>query len=194
MNTFLRIIPLGALLFFLTVDAVAQDVPTLPHEPASQGSRPYQDALKLFEEAQKFTHKIIGGVAAKHSDFPWQVALVRADIPDNFYAHFCGGVLIGNGWVVTAAHCVDSGMTGEMLRVVVGTDHLEGTDHREEVEKNIAITDNYDGTGYRQDLALLRLKTLRPDARISMLAAADDKLTDGTTQIIFTAAKSSQFW
>lgn len=172
----LRSLRLGAFLFFvLSACKSAQSDPTTPEAP-SAGSAPYQKALAIYAQRQAFPPKILNGIDAKHADFPWQVALVRADIPDNFYAHFCGGVLIGEGWVVTAAHCVDQGMTGSMVRVVVGTALLQGTNLREEVLDHIAIPDDYDGTHYRQDLALLRLKTARPVARISMLTSAEDTL------------------
>ncbi|MFC4314990.1 serine protease [Steroidobacter flavus] len=174
----LRSLRLSALLFFMLSACVsAQNTPAPTPEARSAGSAPYQKALEIYSKRQNFPPKILNGVDAHYADFPWQVALVRADIPDNFYGHFCGGVLIGDGWVVTAAHCVDAGMTGGMLRVVVGTDRLQGDSLREEVEDHIAIPDDYDATNFRQDLALLRLKTARPHARISMLTSAEDTLT-----------------
>ena len=45
--------------------------------------------------------KIVGGVEATPNQWPWQVALFVDD------AWFCGGSLISENWVLTAAHCVD---------------------------------------------------------------------------------------
>ena len=45
--------------------------------------------------------KIVGGEEATPNQFPWIVAL----FVDN--AWFCGGALISENWVLTAAHCVD---------------------------------------------------------------------------------------
>merc|ERR1719348_2938401 len=45
--------------------------------------------------------KIVGGHEAQPNQWPWQVALFI----DN--AWFCGGALISENWVLTAAHCVD---------------------------------------------------------------------------------------
>ncbi|XP_051026110.1 transmembrane protease serine 11D-like, partial [Acomys russatus] len=58
------------------------------------GARP--DLITLSEE------RVIGGIQAETGDWPWQVSL-QLD-----YVHHCGGVLISNSWVLTAAHCFRS--------------------------------------------------------------------------------------
>ena len=45
--------------------------------------------------------RIIGGTSAVRDEFPWQMAVQRTD------GAFCGGVLIDNKHVLTAAHCLD---------------------------------------------------------------------------------------
>ena len=45
--------------------------------------------------------RIVGGVEAVPHSWPHQVGLFI----DEFY--FCGGSLISDQWVLTAAHCVD---------------------------------------------------------------------------------------
>ncbi|XP_031197863.1 transmembrane protease serine 11A isoform X1 [Mastomys coucha] len=44
-------------------------------------------------------NRIVSGNPAAKGAWPWQVSLQRSNI------HQCGGTLIGNMWVVTAAHC-----------------------------------------------------------------------------------------
>jgi len=44
-------------------------------------------------------HRITGGFTAERGQFPWQVGLII-----NFFG-FCGGSLISDRWVLTAAHC-----------------------------------------------------------------------------------------
>ncbi|MEY5017267.1 MAG: hypothetical protein RL431_316 [Actinomycetota bacterium] len=48
---------------------------------------------------------IIGGTTANISDAPWQVGLLRGR-GSAFDYQFCGGSIINEEWVVTAAHCL----------------------------------------------------------------------------------------
>ena len=50
---------------------------------------------------------IVGGREARPHAYPWQVSLRR------FFDcyHFCGGSLVSEKWVVTAAHCLTAGQT-----------------------------------------------------------------------------------
>ena len=47
--------------------------------------------------------KVVGGVDVEIKDYPWQVALTSS--PNG--SGFCGGSIIGDSWVLTAAHCVN---------------------------------------------------------------------------------------
>ena len=49
-----------------------------------------------------FHNKVVSGQTASPHSWPWQVSFRRTG--STF--HFCGGSLISDQWVVTAAHCV----------------------------------------------------------------------------------------
>ena len=49
--------------------------------------------------------RIMGGNHADAHEYPWQT-LIRAFVTRNSYQH-CGGSLLTNNWVVTAAHCLE---------------------------------------------------------------------------------------
>ena len=48
--------------------------------------------------------KVVGGIEATPHEFPWQVALY---ITKDEESSACGGTIIDQDWILTAAHCVD---------------------------------------------------------------------------------------
>ena len=49
-------------------------------------------------ETESF-NRIVGGFEAVPSSWPWQVSF------RDYEEHFCGGTLISNRWIISAAHC-----------------------------------------------------------------------------------------
>ena len=64
---------------------------------------------------------MVNGEEATPNSWPWQISLRYKDYPyDNTYGHICGGSLIENDLVLTAAHCVDFEPDPTAFRVTVG--------------------------------------------------------------------------
>merc|ERR1712211_132755 len=65
-----------------------------------KGNKSFAEECGL-EDPNGIEDRIVGGHEAAHHEWPWQVALFIDD------AWFCGGSLISDEWVMTAAHCAD---------------------------------------------------------------------------------------
>ncbi|KFZ65449.1 Transmembrane protease serine 9, partial [Podiceps cristatus] len=65
--------------------------------------------------------KIVGGTEASRGEIPWQVSLKEDS------KHFCGATIIGDRWLLSAAHCFNE-TNPEEIEAYMGTTSLNGTD------------------------------------------------------------------
>lgn len=106
---------------------------------------------ELLDAISQWEGRIVGGRDAQRGQFPHQVSLRNAN------GHFCGGSILNNNWILTAAHCLQE-TNGEpaRIRVIVGALRRlnDGVEH--------AVTRIFNHPQYRptvlaNDIALIRL-------------------------------------
>ena len=99
------------------------------------------------------SNRIVGGVQTEVNEYPWQVGLVRP----NGRSPFCGGTLISDRHVMTAAHCT-AGQSASNIRIILG-EHK--TDDASQTKVEVAtITDDplYNSNTMKNDFSILTLK------------------------------------
>ena len=110
---------------------------------------------------------IVGGSPAADGAWPWQVRLLDSMDPQS---GFCGGSLISNQWVLTAAHCVV--MDGKTVdSVVVGYGSTMQSHLKLVPSAKIIVHPDYMKENHA-DLALVKLAEPLPDAQWVAIADA----------------------
>jgi secreted trypsin-like serine protease len=114
----------------------------------------------------------VGGWPASIVKHPWQVALLAAAVPANERAQFCGGSMIADRWVVTAAHCVDGGTEPSQVEVLSGTSSI-ACGERVKVTK-IEVNPSWNPQTHDFDIALLEVEKNLSGLAITGLTSASE--------------------
>ena len=94
--------------------------------------------------------KVVGGVDVDIKDYPWQIALTSSPTGSGF----CGGSIIGDSWVLTAAHCVNGdNPSGLFIRAGASASFASGGDSYS--VNQIIVHPSYSGNSF--DFALVEI-------------------------------------
>jgi len=105
---------------------------------------------------QKTINRIVGGQPTEVNEWPWQAALMLGS-----NGPFCGGSLIADRYVLTAAHCTE-GQRASDLTVRLGEHQINSNSESQIVTRRVSKIiehENYQGGSEINDIALLKLSS-----------------------------------
>ncbi|QQC91781.1 serine protease [Streptomyces alfalfae] len=124
---------------------------------------------------------VIGGSPVQVSEHPWVVAIASRDrFGGTRSGQFCGGAVVSRTTVLTAAHCVDSGVLGvplsevRDLKVIAGRNDLRTSEGDEITVSNVRTNPEYNSSTNSGDAALLTLAKPLPESYVIPVAGRGD--------------------
>ncbi|OQR69818.1 transmembrane protease serine 3-like [Tropilaelaps mercedesae] len=141
--------------------------------------------FKLDESNLQITKFIAGGTEAAPNEFPWQISIQMYSkfINPPQWIHLCGGSILNDRWIVTAAHCVTVDINAakvqndiallkldQPLRIDNLTVYPINLPHnsRESFEGLNCVSTGWGGTGEGKDQSDVLLKVRLPIVPISV--------------------------
>lgn len=189
-------ISLGAILVLVTAGYAQTPCKSVDEEaPGASRAAPNVEAFRTAspeaitafqEQAARATSRIIGGVQTSIANNPWQVALIRSVVAEPTRSQFCGGSLIRNNWVLTAAHCVRNQIVlekPERVDVIVGSSQYAIGGQRLKVAA-VHVHPNYNRDTNDSDFALLRLQSSATMGQPIQTADANTQVNPGTDMCV----------
>ncbi|XP_064629569.1 neurotrypsin-like [Lineus longissimus] len=123
--------------------------PTTPIVPVACGSRPIVQPMA----------RIVGGFDAIYGAYPWQVGIRKNN--GGQWGHYCGGTIINEYWIISAAHCYEDEPKEDFRVRVADHDNQELDPNEEEFHVAEIINHRRFNTGNFAndfDVALIRIR------------------------------------
>ncbi len=133
--------------------------------------------------------RIVGGQNASSGEYPFMVALVRSYNDSAYIGKFCGGILVSERHVMTAAHCVYY-WSPRSIDIVANTHDLNDSAEYDRISvEEIHIHPDFSISDFGNDIAILELEEVVPNAQPLSIIRAAEKLAleagDGVTVIVW---------
>ena len=160
-------------------------VPTESVEYAIQSIQ--QRERMKFKSAGDMGYKIVGGTEVTSNKYPWFCYLLIKSSDGQYY--LCGGSLIYNQWVMTAAHCITTAVS---VQVVLNTNTIQTPLPSNAIvlnATNLYIHPNYSADTNDNDIALLKVPAV---SNITPINMAQSSISDGTGMNIIGYGTTSE--
>lgn len=151
-----------------------------PLQAQAQSRTPYDAAVARLKKAHD--RGIYHGQKTPKGAFPFVVALVHADNPDdeegNYMGQFCTGSLVANRWVLTTGNCAvieddnkrKVAVEPDKIAIYVGSNDFK--DGKRINVKRILLHQQFEHDSFNNDIALLELEASAASPKTATIALA----------------------
>lgn len=123
--------------------------------------------------------RIVGGRDADEGAAPYQVSIQWMG------SHLCGGAIINDRWVLTAAHCL-KGWSAGVLILYVGSNQLKKGGQSYKCDKLIRH-ENHNEPDYHNDIGLIKTKEpFRFSDRVMAIPIRKTRVPDQASPVVLT--------
>jgi len=133
---------------------------------------------KVFTPTELFSMQpvIVGGTNAERDEFPYQISY-RADRNGTF-SHNCGGSILNDLWILTAAHCVEPKLLEPGVpQILAGILRLQGKGEFKQERRGVLIIRHpgWDLDTLQNDIALIKLdKALKLNEHVQPISLLNE--------------------
>merc|ERR1711872_529559 len=190
----------------------SEEMPQLPPEdrsisPLEECVTKIRPLVNTTQHFQNYDHlegivtprhaEIVGGHTVLEQEFPW-VAAIGQKMSEHDEKYFCGGTLITNRHVLTAAHCIT---TNENMLVLLGTKNLTNSLSTRRGIKLVHIHPDWTKQSLQHDMAIIELdEKIQPTWNLEpiCLSASDVQVENrsgvvsGWGRVLFNGSSSNQ--
>lgn len=145
--------------------------------------------FQIFSSESRLSPKIIGGIPSTANELPWQAHLNMTFIDDEGgqSTFVCGGVVISENVVLTAAHCVRNRtetVDPQNVKVWAGIISLFSANSLNAASvSEIVIHPSYNSSRFANDIAIIKLASSLPDLAMPIQMA--DSITQNRVDNAF---------
>ncbi|XP_053130413.1 coagulation factor IX [Hemicordylus capensis] len=141
--------------------------------PSATAMTPMENTTTRIVVQTAHRERVVGGTDSKKGEIPWQVHLLN-----DKWVGFCGGSIVNQKWIVTAAHCLED----RPHAIVAGEHNTQAEDNTEQyrtISRTVLFPTYNASQKYDKDIALLELDVpLELNSYVTPICIADKDFTN----------------